>query len=964
MESAKRTKEIQSFYIFKLTTTDIVKNEVIENGKVVYRVNLSYQQAIRGGQVVGLGDNQVMMQLRELTKSKYTPYALRQLEEQKENLLKSPNTLENVEQLKKVQAEISNMLFVPELITVRCDTKKQYKEITSSQFFLNGEEYIRFACGSGQTRRNSPTFIMKKYFTPIQKTLLCGLENRISNINVAKFNAYFGLYLSSMLRIPFPKFCVVPDCKITLKNERLLWIDSVDKQHYVSEVEKDIVMNTHDGMGLVSPEFSEKMKMSTKLNWDVCNWVIRGPFIKGLVVPFDFKRFIKEKGASPIVQDVWGNDVNLEDVDIIFTDSQVKMWKYYKNQEDYIEQIHKNKLFFGVCRYNKREDAEYSLLNYQYIQTLEIDREDINKLVEPTLDNFKKVCEGELVNTLCFLLGAKVNEDLDMDYIVKSANINYVKAILYNEKVLDDPYIKNRIYMLLEKQIQKAKLGRVYVRGNYQTMIADPVALMEKILGLEIKGCLKRGEIYSKWWLNRGVEKVDACRSPMVCQEEHNVVSVVNPFQEDINWYEHITSGIIYNIWDCSTIIHSDSDYDGDIVFTTDNPIIIKNIIPSPLPISYEKVGVPYQKFTQSQLIKADLRGFNAKIGSITNNSSCMFAMLPMFKGDKERENIIKERIRILRKLIGNSIDAAKGVEYIPFPTEWKKEEVILETDTEEEKIRKRRKNSMRIKKKPYFMIYIYDKLKKQYMQYRKNNDFVCQLQFGCKLQELIEKKDKSDAEIKFLSRYNYFSPVLNTGCVMNMLCKHVEELDFSLKFDKTNKNFDHLIYLSGEPFNNTIYAQVETILKSLSRNYSEVANRLREDGDEARKYGSSLGANCKMALDFLFKECFRQLMEIVNNRGFMANYVIDIAYKKKSATLLKTFAWTMFGKDIIKKLSQNRDYINVPVIEEDTGVEIFGSKVALIQIFKKFDIDAISVSDYGEEDLDEMFAEFEGLEE
>ena len=140
-------------------------------------------------------------------------------------------------------------------------------------------------------------------------------------------------------------------------------------------------------------------------------------------------------------------------------------------------------------------------------------------------------------------------------------------------------------------------------------------------------------------------------------------------------------------------------------------------MVPGILPISYDKVSVPKQKFCQRQLIKADLRGFNAKIGSITNNSSCMFAMLPLFKGDQERENIIKERIRILRKLIGNSIDAAKGVEYIPFPVEWKKENRILEDDSEEIKAAKRRKNSMRIKKKPYYFIYIYDKLKKQYMQ-------------------------------------------------------------------------------------------------------------------------------------------------------------------------------------------------------------------------------------------------------
>lgn len=568
----KKHKEVQSFYIYKLTTTEIMKGAVIENGKAVYRIDLAYSQAIKTGQVVAIGDSQVLMQLREISGSEYSPKKLFELEKRKAELQEAPANENNTKELKQVRLEINKMLFVPELITVRCETKKDYKEITSSHLYVNGEEFVRFACGSGQTRRNSPTFIMKKYFKEVQTRLLCGLEDRISKINVAKFNAYFGLYLSSMNRIPFPNFCVVKDCEIVLPNEKLLWIDSVDNEHYVSEVEKDLKMNTHDGMGLVTPEFSMKMREKTRLDWDVCNWVVRGPFIKGLVVPFDFKKFILSRGASPIIKDVWGNDVNLNDVDIIFTESQVKMWKYYYSYEDYVEQIKKNKLFFGTCRYNKKEDAEYSLLNYQYIQTLDLDRDSINELVKPTLDNFEQICDGNLVHTLCFLLGVKgADSNIDLEEAVKEATVNYVKGILYDTNILNDPYIRGRIYLLLEKQIQKAKLGRVFVRGNYQTMIADPVALMEKILGLEIKGSLKRGEIYSKWWLDRDVHRVDACRSPMVCQEEHNVVNVVNPFEqqepdairpcdEGENWYQYITSGIIYNVWDCSTILHSDSD--------------------------------------------------------------------------------------------------------------------------------------------------------------------------------------------------------------------------------------------------------------------------------------------------------------------------------------------------------------------------------------------------------------------
>ena len=36
-------------------------------------------------------------------------------------------------------------------------------------------------------------------------------------------------------------------------------------------------------------------------------------------------------------------------------------------------------------------------------------------------------------------------------------------------------------------------------------------------------------------------------------------------------WYQYLDSGIIYNVWGVDCMLHADSDYDGDIVMTTDN---------------------------------------------------------------------------------------------------------------------------------------------------------------------------------------------------------------------------------------------------------------------------------------------------------------------------------------------------------------------------------------------------------
>ena len=59
--------------------------------------------------------------------------------------------------------------------------------------------------------------------------------------------------------------------------------------------------------------------------------MFRAPWVKGLLGVFDFVELIKEKGYSPIIKDIYGqeHDVIAEDIRIIFTKSQFKMYKFY-----------------------------------------------------------------------------------------------------------------------------------------------------------------------------------------------------------------------------------------------------------------------------------------------------------------------------------------------------------------------------------------------------------------------------------------------------------------------------------------------------------------------------------------------------------------------------------------------------------------------------------------------------------
>ena len=96
-------------------------------------------------------------------------------------------------------------------------------------------------------------------------------------------------------------------------------------------------------------------------------------------------------------------------------------------------------------------------------------------------------------------------------------------------------------------------------------MIPDPFALAQHALGLEVTGLLPRGSYYSQFWIERNVDKIDCCRSPMVDCSEHNICSVISN-EEMEQWYQYLYSGIVMNIWGLDTIVFSDSDFDKYIV--------------------------------------------------------------------------------------------------------------------------------------------------------------------------------------------------------------------------------------------------------------------------------------------------------------------------------------------------------------------------------------------------------------
>ena len=911
--------------------------KVLQNSYYIYKIpsnkigtlsHYSFKDASKDGNVVSIGDNLVLAKIREYynnTEDHVSLYnRVQNIRKEMKEIRKQETTVENISKLKSLQSQLDNMLFVDDIINVKVMTKKEYKTIARNGFDLNGKHYVRFMVGSGQMRRNTVSFINEDLFDYMQERLMCGLNGKIKTINLAKLSAYFALSFSSVLWVREPNVCVIKDFDTLIPQQKVNWINKNEDGNTVEQIYKDIKLNSADGQGLISPEMAKLWAEDMHLSYVPCSFVVRTAFVKGNLVPFDFKAYAKEHGVLTI-KDRYGTEYNVDDIDVLLSESQFKMAKYYSSWEGYLSYHRAYNLKWGVARYNKEFDDEYVLTNYQYIQVLDLSKEDIQGLVSYTTNWIKNICSGDIKYALTYNVGVK-NPTLNVDSIINSCSSTFTKAIIKNPDMLKDGFVQRKIYNSIKESIRQAKIGRIWVKGNYSFMISDPVAQCRSALGLSPDGLLPANYVYSNFWNTRGVSgEVCLLRSPLTHYSEVNIQNLANT--EDMRkWYKYIYSGIIYNIYDISVVKHADSDFDGDICMSTNNPYFLKGAKRDELPILYDKEAVPTQKITLPNQIRCDVKGLDTKVGQITNYSTSMLAMLPLFRSEKqiEQKEEIEKRLKLLRELQGAEIDKIKGTTPPNFPKSWRHWVKINKDDDDIVKAEKYKYNSMVVKKKPYFFIYLYTTLMNEYKAYEKNFNSISLTHFGVPIKTLLRKKEHTDGELALIRKYRKYSPVLETDCIMNILCKEVENVEFDIKYRPNCvsllPNFVENIEIDEDKMEKLLHIYKNYKAQKKYKGIEAlVDNEGIQDDDMNEILRNVLYANrdeYKAEMQDLFtssKELFNYLAEMCKRHDWSYDCI-----------------WDIIGEDIIDIIPYGKTKV---VVEKQDGFEYLGGYYGLEEV-------------------------------
>ena len=456
-------------------------------------------------------------------------------------LKKSENNEKNREKIAEINKEIESILFIEDFVNIEFKNKSHYLSILKRNgFYINGIHFTPFMASAGMIRKNTAMFINNN----IKHQIMDILENERDEsapIVPAKFGAYFSLYASSTLPVSFPKFAVIPDKEIeTVRKVDFVTYKGVDEDDEIAERNYLIKANAWDGQGLIKPSLSEQWSKELELDYTFSSAIIRAPFIKGLVTTFDLDLFASEVAGTFKFTDIYGDEQDIRDVDLIISESMFKLVNSYKNTKDYIEKCHKNNLGFSIAKVNPKIENSYSRTSYQFLQVLNLNDVDIAEICQPTINWFRDLSGNDPQKMLLYATGESNLQPKDFKKMDAS-----VKALLINPELSKDKYIQEKFIKTIEKKKLESYMGSLLINANYQFMIGDPYYQACHIFKLDLKPLLKDGQHYSEYWVKKGIKKVAAIRSPIVHHSEVNILNFQDN-KEVLKWYSHIHSGIIF----------------------------------------------------------------------------------------------------------------------------------------------------------------------------------------------------------------------------------------------------------------------------------------------------------------------------------------------------------------------------------------------------------------------------------
>lgn len=769
------------------------------------------------------------------------------------------------------------------ILAVEINQKTHFSRAVSKKGIkINGNTFRRYVGTTGGLKNNTILFVNIEVLDELNRRNNCGRNESVPLVP-AKYEAYKALSCSASQPIVDPRrILVVRDC-ITHFKDSVIRIDDSDTSlpEPVMTLLNDVELeNTaSDGFNLCTIEYMRKVSESLGLDYITSGVCLRNAWLKGMLYPFPIIEFVeKYNNGNYMIEDIWGDIQDIRECDMILTESSLKLWNCYDSIDHYMKCYKENGYTFSVTKISPHVLDDVREVNYQYLQSYDFTDEDIEELCAPTVEWLKNAFCGDYESTVKFL---GLNESTEKG--------TWQYALYKCPEFLGDKNTINNVNRMIRKKINDAKIGKLLVNGNYQIASGDPFALMQSICDLEVTGLLKADECYSKYWEDREVDEVVIFRSPMTSHNNIRKCRVAS--NEDIDyWYQYMDTIMIINDWDSFCMAENGCDYDSDILYSTDNPVLIRKHRRLPA-IQCMQQSTPKVVITEKDVVKTNKDALGNQVGTITNRVTAMMEVQSHFKPESKEYKELEYRIACGQHYQQVELDRIKGIVARPMPAYW----YNIKACGDDKYLQ-----SICCHKKPYFMKYIYNAYNFQEKKTYKEYDTVIMQEYRMHLQDLIDLKTKTPEQKEKIEWYYRDSQMGQGNCAMNRICRYMEQQLDGLKTQlKENSAFDYNFLKVKRRCTKEHIEGLKNVMKQYSAWYSDFVKK-----GSSTRVNSHNHALERRQIFKVKKEFYQNLCEtICPNADERTNIILDISYNQNNS-----FCWAMIGNVLSERIEQLND--------------------------------------------------------
>lgn len=422
-------------------------------------------------------------------------YGSRSSEEEIKHLSK---TIEKYEKIKKQDIADKLNVLLNNIETNYNKFDKKTKEELREIFYQNGVDvvyetknkqgvvkkmetihYKMLFRSTGKAKKGSCVFIRDELYDAALKFLRMGIKLPETNAPIVEIGAYSSLVASTIIE----KIKINPKNILIIKDidscfdTKVVSVETNEKRECVAKhIDNYTVKNTlFDGQALIdSSIFPSDCDGYVLLRHHFCKMAA----FKTNIQTF-FKDYFGEKYLTATVQDIFGNNHFVKDIELITTENAMKWLKMDVSYDYWCDRVFENDCMFGIVKTShKSKLGDVQRMSYQMINALDIDM--ISDVAKCSVDYIDKL-KSDDDTFLEYLKLLSKSDGFCSDYEI------LLKLVEQNPDFLRCEYFKERKRKIIETYVVNFRSGRCVQNADNLVIVGSPFAMLLASVNEDVK---------------------------------------------------------------------------------------------------------------------------------------------------------------------------------------------------------------------------------------------------------------------------------------------------------------------------------------------------------------------------------------------------------------------------------------------------------------------------------------------